>query len=86
MKFIKIKAPVASASFPRHHVAFGYDKAEQEILRVHGENMVEAKERLLFIAKALKDAGTEVEFIPNFSWTLKDFRTVHPEHNPEVRG
>jgi len=86
MKFMKIKAPIPSNGFPRFHVAFAYDRADIELFRVYGENMVEAKERILFLAKALKDAGTEVEFIPSFSWTEDDFRAIHPEANAEALG
>lgn len=86
MKFIKIKAPIATNGFPRSFVAFAYDRADQEIIRVTGEDQASAKERILIVAKALKDAGVEVEFIPSFNWKAADFLAVHPEHNLEARG
>lgn len=86
MKFIKLKAPLATTSFPRSFVASAFDKADQEVIRVFGESQDVAKERLLIVAKALKEAGVEVEFIPSFNWKAADFRLIHPEHDLEARG
>lgn len=76
MKFLKISAPRVDSGLPTRYFAVGIDRAGEQVFKVHGPSMEQAKKNLLFMAKALHAAGTEVEFIPSFSWTQEDFTEV----------